>query len=107
MKFNSILDTIGSTPVVKVNQLFASANKRNIQVYIKLERANPGGSIKDRIALQMIEDAEKEGKLKPGAVVIEPTSGNTGVGLAMVCAIKGYRLILVMPESMTISTIFF
>jgi cysteine synthase A len=98
MKANSILDTIGNTPHVRLNRLFGSAHT----VYMKLERANPGGSIKDRIALSMIEDAEKRGVLKPGTVVIEPTSGNTGIGLAMVCAVKGYQLILVMPESMTI-----
>ncbi|MEO6062632.1 MAG: cysteine synthase A, partial [Thermoflexales bacterium] len=98
MKANTILDTIGNTPHVRLNRLFGSAHT----VYMKLERANPGGSIKDRIALSMIEDAEKRGVLKPGTVVIEPTSGNTGIGLAMVCAVKGYQLILVMPESMTI-----
>ena len=98
MKANSILDTIGNTPHVRLNRLFGSAHT----VYMKLERANPGGSIKDRIALSMIEDAEKRGVLKPGTVVIEPTSGNTGIGLAMVCAVKGYKLILVMPESMSI-----
>ena len=98
MKASSILDTIGNTPHVRLNRLFGSAHT----VYMKLERANPGGSIKDRIALSMIEDAEKRGVLKPGTVVIEPTSGNTGIGLAMVCAVKGYQLILVMPESMTI-----
>ncbi len=98
MKANSILDTIGNTPHVRLNRLFGSAHT----VYMKLERANPGGSIKDRIALSMIEDAEKRGALKPGTVVIEPTSGNTGIGLAMVCAVKGYQLILVMPESMSI-----
>ena len=98
MKVNTILDTIGNTPHVRLNRLFGSAHT----VYMKLERANPGGSIKDRIALSMIEDAEKRGAIKPGTVVIEPTSGNTGIGLAMVCAVKGYQLILVMPESMTI-----
>jgi len=98
MKANTILDTIGNTPHVRLNRLFGSAHT----VYMKLERANPGGSIKDRIALSMIEDAEKRGAIKPGTVVIEPTSGNTGIGLAMVCAVKGYQLILVMPESMTI-----
>ena len=98
MKVNTILDTIGNTPHVRLNRLFGSAHT----VYMKLERANPGSSIKDRIALSMIEDAEKRGAIKPGTVVIEPTSGNTGIGLAMVCAVKGYQLILVMPESMTI-----
>ncbi len=97
-KFNNILETIGNTPHVKINKLFGS----NSNVYIKLERSNPGSSIKDRIALAMIEDAEKSGKLKPNSVIIEATSGNTGIGLAMVAAVKGYKLILVMPESMSI-----
>lgn len=98
MKANNILETIGNTPHVKLNRLFPS----NVEVWIKLERANPGASIKDRIALAMIEQAEKSGILKKGSVIIEPTSGNTGIGLAMVAAVKGYQLILVMPESMTI-----
>lgn len=98
MKADSILDTIGNTPHVKINKIFSAAHA----VWIKLERANPGGSIKDRIALEMIEDAEAKGALKSGGIIIEPTSGNTGVGLAMVAAVKGYRLILVMPESMSI-----
>jgi cysteine synthase A len=98
MKANNILETIGRTPHVKLNRLFPS----NVEVWIKLERSNPGGSIKDRIALSMIEDAEKSGKLKSGNVIIEPTSGNTGIGLAMVAAVKGYKLILVMPESMSL-----
>jgi len=98
MKAKDILGTIGGTPHVRVNRLFGSTH----EVWMKLERANPGGSIKDRIALSMIEDAEKRGILKAGGVVIEPTSGNTGIGLAMVCAVKGYTLILVMPESMSI-----
>lgn len=98
MRANSILDTIGNTPHVRIRKLFGEAPS----VWIKLERANPGGSIKDRIALAMIEDAEKAGKLAPGATIIEPTSGNTGVGLAMVAAVKGYRLVLVMPESMSL-----
>lgn len=102
MKYNSILETIGKTPIVKINHLFPEANKKNINVYIKLERSNPGGSIKDRIALAMIEDAEKKGLLKKGTVIVEPTSGNTGVGLAVVAAVKGYRLILAMPESMSL-----
>lgn len=97
MKATSILGTIGNTPHVRINRLFGSA-----EVWMKLERANPGASIKDRIALAMIEDAERRGILKPGSVIIEPTSGNTGIGLAMVAAVKGYRLILVMPESMSI-----
>ena len=98
MKFNNILETIGNTPEVKINKLFgATAN-----VFMKLERANPSASIKDRIALAMIEDAEKAGNLKPNSVIIEATSGNTGIGLAMVAAVKGYELILVMPESMSV-----
>lgn len=96
MKAQSILETIGNTPHVRLARLFPSH-----EVYIKLERANPGGSIKDRIALAMIEDAEASGKLQPGGTIIEPTSGNTGIGLAMVAAVKGYRLILTMPESMS------
>jgi cysteine synthase A len=99
MKALSILETIGATPHVRINRLFAH---RNVEVWMKLERANPGGSIKDRIALSMIEDAERRGVLQPGSVIVEPTSGNTGVGLAMVAAVKGYKLILVMPESMSI-----
>lgn len=98
MKANNILETIGNTPTVKINRLF----DKRVQVWMKMERANPGGSIKDRIALSMINDAEKRGILKPDSVIIEPTSGNTGVGLAMVAAVKGYKLILVMPESMSI-----
>ena len=98
MKANTILDTIGNTPHIRVNKLFGS----DANVWVKSERGNPGGSIKDRIAVAMIEDAEKAGTLKPGATIIEPTSGNTGVGLAMVAAIKGYKLILVMPESMSV-----
>lgn len=98
MKAHTILDTIGGTPHLRVNRLYPASH----EVWIKLERANPGGSIKDRIALSMIEDAEKKGELKKNSVIIEPTSGNTGIGLAMVAAVKGYRLILVMPESMSI-----
>lgn len=98
MKAESILDTIGGTPHVRINKLFPGKSS----VYMKLERANPGGSIKDRIALAMVNDAESRGALKPGGTIIEPTSGNTGVGLAMVAAVKGYRLILVMPESMSV-----
>ena len=97
MKVNSLVETIGDTPHVRINRLFGDR-----EVWIKSERSNPGGSIKDRIALSMIEDAETKGILKPGGVIIEPTSGNTGIGLAMVAAVKGYRLILVMPESMSI-----
>ena len=97
MKTNNILETIGNTPVVKINKLYGNKN-----VYIKLERANPGNSIKDRIALAMIEDAEAKGLLKPDSVIIEPTSGNTGIGLALVAAVKGYKVILVMPESMSV-----
>ena len=97
MKANSILDTIGNTPHIRMQRLFGDA-----QVWIKSERSNPGGSIKDRIALSMIEDAEAQGLLKAGGTIIEPTSGNTGVGLAMVAAVKGYKLILVMPDSMSV-----
>ena len=98
MKYNNILETIGNTPHVKINRLFGD----NQNVWIKLERANPGASIKDRIALAMIEDAEEKGLLQEGGTIIEATSGNTGIGLAMVAAVKGYKLILVMPESMSI-----
>jgi cysteine synthase len=98
MKVDNILQTIGNTPHVRINHLFPS----HITVYKKLERANPGGSIKDRIALAMIEDAERKGLLQKDSVIVEPTSGNTGIGLAMVAAVKGYKLILVMPESMSI-----
>ncbi|RKG97877.1 cysteine synthase A [Corallococcus sp. CA053C] len=98
MKVDSILQTIGNTPHVRINRLFPS----RVTVHLKLERANPGGSIKDRIGMAMIEDAEKKGLLKKNSVIIEPTSGNTGIGLAMVAAVKGYKLILVMPESMSI-----
>jgi cysteine synthase A len=98
MKADSILATIGETPHLRINRLFDP----RVEVWAKLERANPGGSIKDRIALSMIEDAEARGILGPGSVVVEPTSGNTGIGLALVCAVKGYRLILTMPESMSI-----
>lgn len=98
MKANTILETIGKTPIVKINKLFGE----DAEVWIKLEKQNPGGSIKDRIALAMIEQAEKDGKISEGTTIIEPTSGNTGVGLAMVSAVKGYKLILVMPESMSV-----
>lgn len=97
MKAHSILDTIGNTPHIRINKLFPGA-----EVWIKSERSNPGGSIKDRIALSMVEAAEKDGSLQPGGTIVEPTSGNTGVGLAMVAAVKGYKLILVMPESMSL-----
>ncbi|NOT59209.1 MAG: cysteine synthase A [Acidobacteria bacterium] len=98
MKFNNILATIGNTPHVRINRLFGSDH----EIWLKLERANPGGSIKDRIGLAMIEDAEARGVLKAGGVIVEPTSGNTGIGLAMAGAVKGYRVILTMPESMSI-----
>jgi len=97
MKASNVLDTIGNTPHIRLQRLFGGA-----EVWVKSERNNPGGSIKDRIALSMVEDAEARGLLKPGGTIIEPTSGNTGVGLAMVAAVKGYRLILVMPDSMSI-----
>ena len=98
MKYKNILEAIGRTPHVRINKLFGSSH----EVWIKLERSNPGGSIKDRIALSMIEDAEKKGILKKGSLIVEPTSGNTGIGLAMVAAVKGYEIILVMPDSMSI-----
>ncbi len=98
MKANSILETIGNTPHVKINKLFNS----RVEVWAKIEKTNPGGSIKDRIALAMIEDAEQKGILTKDSIIVEPTSGNTGIGLALVAAVKGYQLILVMPESMSI-----
>jgi cysteine synthase A len=98
MKANNILETIGNTPHIRVNRLFGD----KAEVWIKSERSNPGASIKDRIALSMIEDAERSGALKPGGTIVEPTSGNTGIGLAMVAAVKGYPLILVMPDSMSV-----
>lgn len=98
MKFNNILQTIGNTPHIRINNLF----RNDIEVWMKSERSNPGASIKDRIALAMVETAERSGRLQPGSVIIEPTSGNTGIGLAMVAAVKGYRLILTMPESMSV-----
>jgi cysteine synthase A len=98
MKAASILETIGNTPHIRVNRLFGDS----AEVWIKSERSNPGASIKDRIALSMIEDAEASGALKPGGTIVEPTSGNTGIGLAMVAAVKGYQLVLVMPESMSL-----
>ena len=97
MKAQSVLETIGNTPHIRLSRLFPDH-----EVWVKSERANPGGSIKDRIGLAMVEDAEKAGKLKPGGTIIEPTSGNTGIGLAMAAAVKGYKLILVMPESMSL-----
>jgi cysteine synthase A len=98
MKATTILGTIGQTPHVRISRLFGP----RANVWMKLERANPGGSIKDRIALAMVDDAEQRGVLKPGGTIVEPTSGNTGIGLAMVAAVRGYRLILVMPESMSV-----
>ena len=98
MKYQNILETIGNTPHIRINHLF----RDDIEVWMKAERANPGASIKDRIALSMIEDAEEKGLLKKDTVIIEPTSGNTGIGLALVAAVKGYRLILTMPESMSL-----
>jgi cysteine synthase A len=98
MKVNNILETIGNSPLVRINNLYPAG----YEVYVKLEKSNPGGSIKDRIALSMVEDAEAQGILQPGSVMIEPTSGNTGIGLAIVAAVKKYKLILVMPESMSI-----
>ena len=98
MRAANILETIGNTPHIRLNRLFGN----RAEVWMKSERRNPGGSIKDRIALSMIEDAERSGKLKPGGTIIEPTSGNTGIGLAMVAAVKGYKLILVMPDSMSV-----
>jgi cysteine synthase len=97
MKADSVLATIGNTPHIRVARLFPDH-----EVWVKSERSNPGGSIKDRIALSMVEDAEKSGALQPGGTIIEPTSGNTGIGLAMVAAVKGYKLVLVMPESMSL-----
>ena len=98
MKYQNMTEVIGNTPHLKINRLFGSDH----EVWVKLERQNPGASIKDRIALAMIQDAERRGILKPGSVIIEPTSGNTGIGLALVAAAKGYKLTLVMPESMSV-----
>ena len=98
MKFNNILETIGNSPLIRLNRLYPA----DYEVYVKVEKTNPGGSIKDRIALEMIETAETQGIIKPDTLLIEPTSGNTGIGLALVAAVKGYKLILVMPESMSI-----
>ncbi|MDR2853542.1 MAG: cysteine synthase A [Burkholderiaceae bacterium] len=99
MKAQNVLQTIGNTPHVRIQRLYAGASQ---PVWLKCERTNPGGSIKDRIGLAMVEAAEQNGQLKPGGTIVEPTSGNTGIGLAMVAAVKGYKLILVMPESMSI-----
>lgn len=98
MKYNNVLESIGNTPHIKLNRLYGSEQ----EVWVKLEKANPGGSIKDRIALSMIEDAERKGIVNKDTIIVEPTSGNTGIGLAMVAAVKGYKLILVMPESMSV-----
>ncbi|MBK1713045.1 cysteine synthase A [Rubrivivax gelatinosus] len=98
MRADNVLATIGNTPHVRINRLFGATH----EVWVKCERANPGGSIKDRIALAMVEDAERSGALKPGGTIVEPTSGNTGIGLAMVAAVKGYQLVLVMPDSMSV-----
>jgi cysteine synthase A len=98
MKASNVLETIGNTPHIRINRMFGD----RAQVWIKSERSNPGASIKDRIALSMVEDAERSGRLKPGGTIVEPTSGNTGIGLAMVAAVKGYKLILVMPDSMSV-----
>jgi cysteine synthase len=98
MRVQTILETIGNTPHVRINKLFPP----HYEVYVKVEKTNPGGSIKDRIALSMVEDAESRGLLKSGSVIIEPTSGNTGIGLALVAAVKGYRLIITMPESLSL-----
>jgi len=98
MRFNNVLETIGNTPLIRINNLFP----KEYEVYVKTEKANPGGSIKDRIALSMVEDAEKKGLINADTLIVEPTSGNTGIGLALVAAVKKYKLILVMPESMSI-----
>jgi cysteine synthase A len=100
---NSVLELIGSTPTVRLNKI---VNKKSATIYAKLESFNPGGSVKDRICLSMIEDAERKGILKPGTTIVEPTSGNTGIGLAMVCAVKGYKLIITLPETMSEERIF-
>jgi cysteine synthase A len=99
MKANSILDTIGNTPHLRINRLYAGVAAQDVAVWLKLERSNPGGSIKDRIGVAMVEDAERRGLLKKGSTIVEPTSGNTGIALAMAAAVKGYRCILVMPDS--------
>ncbi|MGZ5826246.1 MAG: pyridoxal-phosphate dependent enzyme, partial [Croceibacterium sp.] len=97
MKADSVIATIGNTPHIRLSRMFPEH-----EVWVKSERSNPGGSIKDRIAMAMVEDAERRGALQPGGTIIEPTSGNTGIGLAMVAAVKGYKLVLVMPESMSL-----
>lgn len=102
MRVNTILETIGDTPVVRINRLYTDVAPARAEVWLKLERANPGGSIKDRIGIAMIEDAEARGVLRPDGVIVEPTSGNTGIALAMAGAVRGYRVILVMPDSMSI-----
>ena len=102
MKALSVLDTIGGTPHVRINRLFAEHAARGVEVWMKLEKANPGGSVKDRIALAMVEAAEADGRLAPGGTIVEPTSGNTGIGLALVAAVRGYRIVLTMPESMSV-----
>ena len=102
MKADTILATIGRTPHIRIQRLFQGTAQPGQQVWIKSERSNPGGSIKDRIALAMVEDAERSGALRPGGTIVEPTSGNTGIGLAMVAAVKGYALVLVMPDSMSV-----
>lgn len=102
MRFDNILETIGNTPVVRINRLYTGIAPAGAEVWMKLERANPGGSIKDRIGVAMIEDAARRGLLQPGGTIVEPTSGNTGIGLAMAGAVLGYRVIIVMPESMSI-----
>ena len=98
MIYNGILELVGKTPVLKVNSL---VDENSAEVYVKLEKFNPGGSVKDRAALGMIEKAEKEGLLKPGVTIVEPTSGNTGIGLAMIGKLKGYKVIIIMPETMS------
>ena len=97
MRFNNILETIGNTPHIRINHLFDP----RVEVWMKAERTNPGGSIKDRIGLSMIEAAEKAGRIKPDTIVLEPTSGNTGIGIAMVCAARGYKCTFVMPDTMS------
>ena len=97
-KFNSILESVGNTPVVKLNHI---GREFDCEIYVKCEYFNPGGSVKDRIGIKMVQDAEKSGRIKPGDTLIEPTSGNTGIGLAIAAAVKGYRMIITMPEKMS------